>query len=529
MAPGTLLGEGRYRVEEVLGEGAFGQIYKVTDLSGGVIRALKRARYTRHRRLFAAELEHLSRLKGAPHVLPLTDHFVDEDRCPVFVTEYLDAGTLKEWILSRGCLSIGEAFAVLDQLCQALAAAQALDPPIVHRDIKPSNVFGRWIGPQRRQWYLCDWGLSASWSNAREPMVSGTYSYTAPEVWEQRRYLVSDVYSLGMSLYFMVFGCPAYDGATPWVRQLQRAPEPVVMTPSTPPRLRVLLQGMLEKKPEQRWPLSRVIDHLRGDGGRPRGILVLQSRQRAGRLWRVRVANRNIDFSWIPARNCLKETASGLAEEGHFWMSRHPVTRGLFEVFVRETGYVTRAERQGWGWIGRSGAEGWVREEGVDWRHPGFAQGDDHPVVLVDHADAQAYIRWLATKTGRWMWLPSEYQWQTACMAGMDDLEARESETDVAATRSVLVNPMLVNVWGLVDMIGHVYEWTGDMRLDVLERQESRKFPGRERKKNNFKVICGSSWYRAVGMTAYRAVISENECANGLGFRVAGLALSWER
>ncbi|MBF0419941.1 MAG: SUMF1/EgtB/PvdO family nonheme iron enzyme [Magnetococcales bacterium] len=511
LKPGDTVGSGRYRVETLLGEGAFGQIYKVLELATGATRALKRARYLKHKRLFSIELDHLRRLQGTPHVLPLYDHYVDKDRSDVFITEYLDGGTLKEWILDRGCLGIAEALGILDQMTRALTAAHSLIPPVLHRDIKPSNILGRKLSENQMQWYLSDWGLAVTWSGSREPVVSGTYSYTAPEVWDKKRYPVSDVYSLGMTLFFMIFGSPAYDGDSTLVRHLQRGPDPVIIDPSCPAAIKILLEGMLAKDPKQRWTLPQVIHHVRGDRTRPKGIAILRSVLKAGRLWQVNLGGGQVmDFSWIPAGHApvpqdqdAKETIA-LPHDG-FWMGRRPVTRGQFAIFVQETGHVTRAERQGWGWIGNPVEGRLVKQEGVDWKNPGFAQGEDQPVVLLDYADAREFVRWLGCRAGRWMGLPTETQWVAACGTGKHP-------------------PMIIDDAASDSTNGHpVQEWIGNATRDRLFREESRRFPNKKPEQILLQVVRGTAWH-GIQINTW----PENEVTNGLGFRVAGLALSWE-
>lgn len=559
-SPGDFVADGRYQVIAVLGEGSFGQVYQVRECATGAIRAMKRARHVKSRRLFASELKNLSRLQGVPHVLPLCDYFVDDDDSDVIVTEYLDGGNLKGSIMARGRLTIVEAIGVLDQMTQALSAAHALNPPILHRDIKPSNILAKKIGENRVCWYLSDWGLAVDWRGSGEPVVSGTYSYTAPEVWEQKRYPVSDVYSLGMSLYFMLFGRPAYEGGSTSVRRLQRAPDPVVIVPSCPPRLRILLEGMLTKDPGQRWSLQRVITHIRGRGQRPQGFAILQTRMPPGRLMQMKISESTMDFSWIPAGSTIMPDPPVIPEEtselrqpwvlrDSLWMARHPVTRGHFALFIRETGTITQAQKQGWGWIWDVQQGRFVVGRGADWQNPGFNQGDDHPVVLVSYQDAMAYIRWLAIKTGRLMFLPSQSQWEVACRAGgssrhailhetlpdqgsidLDGIPIERSQMAPVQTTAVISPFAFANAWGLVDMHGNVFEWTRDRGTDGLDLIQVPPRTGDNPSEEIPRIVRGGGWMITSGSVAAncRGWVRETDGNNGLGFRVAGLALSWE-
>ena len=89
-----------------------------------------------------------------------------------------------------------------------------------------------------------------------------------------------------------------------------------------------------------------------------------------------------------------------------FAIDRTEVTIGQFDRFVRATGTVTRAEKEGGGF--EFGA-GWERRPGWSWRAPdGQPTTENMPAVHLDFAEAQAYCRWAG---GR---LPTGAEWQTA-------------------------------------------------------------------------------------------------------------------
>ncbi len=171
-----------------------------------------------------------------------------------------------------------------------------------------------------------------------------------------------------------------------------------------------------------------------------------------------------------------------------FWMGRIEVTRGQFGVFVSRTGYVTDAEAAGWA-LGLGSDGRWQRSETLTWRHPGFAQTDNHPVVCVSYADAQAFCRWLSAHEGRVYRLPTEAEWEYACRAGSDSAYAwggdpyddlPHANTADAAWMArfpesvgfqwfdgfIHTSPVAnfpANAWGLFDMHGNVQEWCLDV------------------------------------------------------------------
>lgn len=189
-----------------------------------------------------------------------------------------------------------------------------------------------------------------------------------------------------------------------------------------------------------------------------------------------------------------------------FWMDRAPVTMAEFARFVVETGYVTVAELppdpaaypdadpallrpgsivfrpEGYA-ATREPGSWWTYVPGACWRRPegkGEVSADrmDHPVTQVALADAEAYAAWAGKA------LPTEAEWELASRGGLDgadyawgdDLmpEGRrlantwpgsfpsEGEPGPHRYGTSPVGAFPANAYGLVDMIGNVWEWTAD-------------------------------------------------------------------
>jgi hypothetical protein len=83
-----------------------------------------------------------------------------------------------------------------------------------------------------------------------------------------------------------------------------------------------------------------------------------------------------------------------------FYLGSRELTVGEFRRFVEETAYRTSAEEAGGAFAYNETSGTWEIRANVDWRRPGFRQGDDHPVVNVSWFDAVAYCNWLSEKEG---------------------------------------------------------------------------------------------------------------------------------
>jgi formylglycine-generating enzyme len=215
-----------------------------------------------------------------------------------------------------------------------------------------------------------------------------------------------------------------------------------------------------------------------------------------------------------------------------FEMSRHEITVGQFRTFLRRSGHVPESVADGTGGYGynpaydpatsprRDAFEG--RSPRYSWQNPGFAQGDDHPVVNVTWNDAVALARWLSQQEGRAYRLPTEAEWEYACRAGGtgryqhgDDPAGligvgNTFDEDAALNwpawgdRAVPgrdghaftapVGAYTANAFGLHDMHGNVWEWVSDWHGDDYYAQSPVDDPTGPAD-GAVKVRRGGSWH----------------------------------
>jgi formylglycine-generating enzyme required for sulfatase activity len=175
-----------------------------------------------------------------------------------------------------------------------------------------------------------------------------------------------------------------------------------------------------------------------------------------------------------------------------FAISRLPVTVGQWREFVVATHWKSSGE--------------------VNWVSPGFMQTDDHPVVGISWHDAQLYLRWLSTRTGKRYRLPTEAEWEYACRAGTatpfnvgDNIRPDQANYDarfawsgnergVPRRGTTAAGSYPANAWGLCDMHGNVWEWVQDVMHDSYEGAPVDGSAWEEGGDQNRRVLRGGSW-----------------------------------
>lgn len=212
---------GQYRLEEVLGAGGMGSVYKaqhamlmrpvaikVLDTKGSDPQRLHR---------FQREVELTSQLQN-PHTIAVFDYGRTQNGDFYYVMEYLDGVDLSELVRQYGELPIGRVIAILLQICGSLIEAHGKG--LIHRDIKPGNIMLTECGGIYDFAKLLDFGLvkesSPNSANVtHEGSLTGTPMYMSPEAIRNAKSVDprSDIYSIGAVGYFLVTGKPLFDAA----------------------------------------------------------------------------------------------------------------------------------------------------------------------------------------------------------------------------------------------------------------------------------------------------------------------------
>jgi toxoflavin biosynthesis protein ToxD len=159
------------------------------------------------------------------------------------------------------------------------------------------------------------------------------------------------------------------------------------------------------------------------------------------------------------------------AQTGAYGITVTPITNRQYATFVASAGYpAPNVEPATWELYGLT--HSYARTRRYAWRSDSPPSGrEDHPVVLVSQSDARAYARWLSQHTGQIWRLPTEIEWEKAAR-GLDGRyfpwgnafdATRLNSADAGPFDTVAVGryPQGASPFGLLDVAGQVYEWTG--------------------------------------------------------------------
>jgi serine/threonine-protein kinase len=265
---------GSYRLEEKLGEGGMGEVWRARHRMLARPAAIKLIRPSvagdartgvseEAVRRFEREAQVIARLRS-PHTVELFDFGIAADGDFYYVMELLDGLDAESLLRRFGPIPPERAIHMLRQVCHSLSEAQSCG--LVHRDIKPANIFLCRYGEEYDFVKVLDFGIvravrdstETSLVHTRENAVHGTPAFIAPEQalgtdldWR------ADIYATGCVAYWLLTGQLVFTAETPMGLLLQHA-QALPTPPSTrtdqtiPSALDDLVLSCLEKDPAKR-------------------------------------------------------------------------------------------------------------------------------------------------------------------------------------------------------------------------------------------------------------------------------------
>ncbi|MDP9263560.1 MAG: serine/threonine protein kinase [Acidobacteriota bacterium] len=270
---------GNYRIDDKLGEGGMGVVYRATDTELGRSVAIKTLLTDPHldqeglSARFLREAKAASRLQH-PCIVTI-HHFGVEGNTRYIVMEYVEGKTLKK-IIGNEPMPINSLLEIAIQVADGLAMAH--EKGVIHRDMKAENIM---VTP-RGQVKILDFGLAKlnepeshtasddaeTVYKTQEGLAIGTVSHMSPEQALGRDVSDrSDVFSFGVVLYEMATGKMPFSGSSAQVtlaRILDAEPQPVTrLNPDLPPELDVLIRHCLSKNKNYRPSADEMVARLK--------------------------------------------------------------------------------------------------------------------------------------------------------------------------------------------------------------------------------------------------------------------------
>jgi serine/threonine protein kinase len=208
---------GKYKIIRLIGEGGMATVYEAEHKSLGTKAAVKvlnpvlSANEQIHQR-FKNEARLMASLNH-PNITKVIDYEETDDTLAI-IMEYLEGNDLNEVIRNNGRMSDDKCNKIFSQVLSAFSYAH--EQGVVHRDIKPSNIYILKNGIVK----ILDFGIAKILGKDNEMTQTGTQIgtpiYMSPEQVKSDKSIDhrSDIYSLGVTMFFMLNGTPPYDGNT---------------------------------------------------------------------------------------------------------------------------------------------------------------------------------------------------------------------------------------------------------------------------------------------------------------------------
>ncbi len=267
---------GQYQLEEKLGSGGMGTVYKARHAllrRPTAIKLLDPDKTTKEAvGRFEREVQ-LTSLLTHPNTVAIYDYGHTPEGVFFYAMEYLDGLNLDQFVREDGPQPEGRVIRILTQICGSLAEAHAVG--LIHRDIKPANILLNRRGGVPDLVKLLDFGLVKAVDAEKEASLTaagsaaGTPLYMAPEAIERPDAVDAraDLYAVGAVGYFLLTGKPVFEGQSVveiCMKQVKEPPLPPSERLGRPiaPDLEAVLLTCLAKSPDDRVQSARDLVRL---------------------------------------------------------------------------------------------------------------------------------------------------------------------------------------------------------------------------------------------------------------------------
>ena len=513
--PNQSISDGKYIIQNVLGEGGFGITYSAKETSTGEIVAIKtlngkrqRAKdFPKQQERFVNEAFNL-RAFSHPHVVKV-HKMIQEDGLWGMVMEYIDGVDLHEYVEQNGQLSEHDALLYIDQIGQALEYIHQQDG-MIHRDIKPQNIVLR---SGKKETALIDFGLACKLDKmtTRDGRTDG---YAPIEQYGMGTLgFFTDVYALAATLYYLL----TVDGLNhkdeyihpSFVRKLGpvELPPPQYYNSRISKRVNDAIMKGMELEIADRPQTMGEFRQLLGLISPPPPIGFTENLSNGVFLEMVA----------IPGGKFLMGSPAGEGDDDEkpqhevtvppFYLGKYPVTQAQWERVAV------------------------LPKVNIDLNpKPSYFQGANRPVEQVSWLDAQEFCARLSKATGKLYRLPSEAEWEYACRSKTttqyyfgDTITTDLANFEGHYQGTTDVGKFPANAFGLYDMHGNVWEWCEDDWHENYINAPTDGSAWNSRSGDSAKLLRGGSWFNYARncRSAYRRRYSRDARSYIYGFRVA--------
>jgi serine/threonine protein kinase len=535
---------GRYRLDELLGEGGMGQVYRAWDNLMQQEYALKLIHPhlmldLSIRQRFVQELALTQRLMHPGIVRSFALHRELESQLTFFTMELLQGHTLEQWFRQQTRLaeeplcSPEQTLNWVLQLADILAYAHR--EGVIHRDLKPANVM---LLPDGRL-KLMDFGIAKALSGTHATLHTGfvgTVFYMAPEQMQGELEVspATDVFALGVLTYQLL------TGEIP----LGRVIPPTRLVKGLNPVIDEVILKAIDPRPDCRY--GKVLEFADALQRGFQGSVLSTSQLSSSLEVHTAGTGRSLQSTEIKEVFCPpgsfamgsrlddpesygdERPLTQISLTRPFWMLSTPVTQGHWNTLMKNNpSYFQGDVRRPVEWISWYDAIAFCnalsRAEGLEEAYILKHQVGEPGASFV------CEVEWKGPQSQGYR-LPTEAEWEYACRAG--SLETRYGPLseiawyrDNARQKTQPVTQKQPNDWGLSDMLGNVLEWCWDSWEPSLPGGTVQD-PVRFNTSNNRRVGRGGSWL-SVSRNCRAADRNWNVAGfrnNYLGFRVCRTA-----
>jgi hypothetical protein len=319
---------GSYHLEELLGRGGMGEVWRASHrllARSAAIKLIRPESFGNDGRELVKRFEREAKATAAlqsPHTVNIYDFGTTEDGTFYYVMELLEGFDLDTLVARFGPVPVERAVHILVQACHSLAEAH--QGGLIHRDVKPANIYVCRYGLDWDFVKLLDFGLvkSAQPFDEERPLtvagvIAGTPGYMSPEMglgnpdvdWR------TDIYALGCVGYWLLTGKPVFESGGSPVQTLmdhiqKTPPAPSMRTPERiPPELDAILLQCLSKDVNER---PQTMQELAGKLNRV-PLANPWTEERARRWWLDNGSHREMAAAPVPGPPPQSITVAGAA------------------------------------------------------------------------------------------------------------------------------------------------------------------------------------------------------------------------